>query len=78
MSRKRANGERIDVMRKEDMMMCMEDVDFIKYGWAYKMADVEEYSSIAQENDSSPKRSIVSCNFVNYLKVEKYFLKIKD
>ena len=46
-------------------MMCVEDVDSIKCrsggGGAYEMADVEEYSSsIAQENDSSPKRAIVS------------------
>ena len=65
MSRKRAIGESIDVFRRDDRMMCVEDVDSIKCrsggGGAYEMADVEKYSSsIAQENDSSPKRAIVS------------------
>ena len=56
MSRKRANGESIDAMRMrtDDMMMCVDDVDSI----------------IAQENDSGPKRAIVSCNFVNYLSLK--------
>ena len=42
-------------------MMCVDAVDSI----------------IAQENDSGPKRAIVSCNFVNYLKLQKYFSKNK-
>ena len=48
------------------MMMCVDDVDSIKCrnGGTYEMADkggVKEYnSSIAHENDSSPKRAIVS------------------
>ena len=56
MSRKRANGESIDAMRMrtDDMMMCVDAVDSI----------------IAQENDSGPKRAIVSCNFVNYLSLK--------
>ena len=72
MSRKRANRESIDVLRRDDRMMCVEDVDSIKCrsGGAYEMADVEEYSSsIAQENDISPKRAIVSCIFVNCLEL---------
>ena len=81
MSRKRANGESIDAMRMrtDDMMMCVDAVDSIKKcrnGGAYEMADVKEYSSsITQEDDSGPKRAIVSFNFVNYLtmKLQKCF-----
>ena len=83
MSRKRANVECIDA---DDMMICVDHSIKCRNGGAYEMADVKEYSSsIAQENDNgpSPKRAIVSCNFVNYRFVNyiskdiKYFFKIK-
>ena len=74
MSRKRANGESIDAMRMQTDDM-VDSIKKCRNGGAYEMADVKEYSSsIAQDNDSSQKRAIVSCNFVNYLtmKLQKY------
>ena len=56
MSRKRASGESIDVLRRDDWMICVEDVDSSKCrsGGAYEMADIEEYNiSITQHNTGS-------------------------